>query len=256
MSDVATEGSLRPIARPRHTVYLLLAVFAFAAVGAVRAGQVAQAPPHSRVPQYLVLLLAEWGLFYYAAMGPRRAGVPLSEIFDVRGWSFRPAGSSDPSEAPAKVRVGPARLLGTLLLAGAFWIAAGLILAGVKRATDLLGGATAAEAQRTSRLLIPHGGVEAVLWVPLSISAGICEEFVFRGYLQRQLAALTKSPVAGLLLSALVFGVAHGYQGVSSVVVITVFGVLFGILAHLSRSLVPGIIAHAWQDLASGLFRM
>ena len=35
-----------------------------------------------------------------------------------------------------------ARLLGTLLLAGAFWIAAGLILAGVKRATDLLGGAT------------------------------------------------------------------------------------------------------------------
>ena len=104
--------------------------------------------------------------------------------------------------------------------------------------------------------LLPRRGLEALLWVTLSVSAGICEEFVFRGYLQRQLAALTKSPVAGLLLSALVFGVAHGYQGVSSVVVITVFGVLFGILAHLSRSLVPGIIAHAWQDLASGLFRM
>jgi len=256
VNDVAREDDLRPIARPRHTLVLVLVVFAFAALGAVRAGRVAEAPPHSRVPQYLVLLLAEWGLFYYAAVGPRRAGVPLSEIFGVRGWSFARAGSSGGSEAQARVRVGPARLLGTLLLAGAFWITAGVILVAVKRATDWLGGATAAEAQRTRRLMIPHGGIEALLWVPLSISAGICEEFVFRGYLQRQLAALTRSPVAGLLLSALVFGVAHGYQGVSSVVVITVYGVLFGVLAHLSRSLVPGILAHAWQDLASGLFRM
>jgi membrane protease YdiL (CAAX protease family) len=256
MDDVAREDELRPIARPRHTLYLVLIIFAFAAIGAVRAEKVAEAPPHSRVPQYIVLFLAEWGLFYYATVGPRRMGVTLSEIFGVRGWFFGRTESSEASEPQARGRAGPAKLLGTLLLAGAFWIVAGVILAGVKRATDMLGGTTAAEAQRTSRLLVPHGPIEVLLWVPLSISAGICEEFVFRGYLQRQLGALTRNPVAGLLLSAIVFGVAHGYQGVSSVVVITVYGVLFGLLARLSRSLVPGIIVHAWQDLASGLFRM
>jgi membrane protease YdiL (CAAX protease family) len=33
--------------------------------------------------------------------------------------------------------------------------------------------------------LLPLGLVESMLWVAVSISAGICEELTFRGYLQR-----------------------------------------------------------------------
>jgi len=32
--------------------------------------------------------------------------------------------------------------------------------------------------------ILPHGGTEITLWIALSVTAGICEETVFRGYLQ------------------------------------------------------------------------
>ena len=50
-------------------------------------------------------------------------------------------------------------------------------------------------------------------WCCLSATAGFCEEIVFRGYLQRQLAAFSKSTLMGVLLSAAIFGVSHGYEG-------------------------------------------
>ena len=110
------------------------------------------------------------------------------------------------------------------------------------------------DAQRTQALMAPHGAVEIGLWVLLSASAGFCEEFVFRGYLQRQLAALTRHAWLGILASAVVFGAGHLYQGWRSVILITVYGLLFGVLAHLVRSLRPGMIVHAWQDMFSGLY--
>ena len=56
------------------------------------------------------------------------------------------------------------------------------------------------------------------VWVLLSISAGFCEEFVFRGYLQKQFFALTGSDAAAIAGQALIFGVAHGYQGVKGMI--------------------------------------
>jgi membrane protease YdiL (CAAX protease family) len=58
----------------------------------------------------------------------------------------------------------------------------------------------------------------------------------------------------GILASAVVFGAGHLYQGWRSVILITVYGLLFGVLAHLVRSLRPGMIVHAWQDMFSGLY--
>ena len=80
----------------------------------------------------------------------------------------------------------------------------------------------------------------------VSIVAGVCEEIVFRGYLQRQL------PI-GVASQAIVFGVSHGYQGVRSIINITVIGLLFGVAAKWRRGLVPGMIAHAATDIA-GVF--
>ena len=94
--------------------------------------------------------------------------------------------------------------------------------------------------------------MEISLWIALSISAGFCEELVFRGYLQRQFAALTGSNVIGLLLQAALFGVSHGYQGVAATVTIALFGVVYGSLALWRRSLRPGMIAHAWSDIWAG----
>jgi len=101
--------------------------------------------------------------------------------------------------------------------------------------------------------MLPHGGAEITLWIALSVTAGICEETIFRGYLQRQFMALTKSAPAGILLSAATFGAAHAYQGFRMVILIGLYGVMFGILAYWRGSVRPGMIAHAWQDSLGGV---
>ena len=100
-----------------------------------------------------------------------------------------------------------------------------------------------------------QGRIEIALWVGLSLTAGICEEAIYRGYLQKQFVALTRSVPAGIILSALAFGSAHSYQGSKRVLMISVMGAMSGILAHWSRSVRPGMIAHALQDVLGAFLR-
>ena len=102
-------------------------------------------------------------------------------------------------------------------------------------------------------VLLPESGVEIAAWVIVCLTAGFCEEVVFRGYLQRQLVALTESASLAVALQAVCFGIAHGYQGLQNVVVITVLGSLYGVLALWRRSTRPGMIAHAWADFYGGV---
>jgi membrane protease YdiL (CAAX protease family) len=100
--------------------------------------------------------------------------------------------------------------------------------------------------------MLPQTRFELIAWVLVSLTGGFCEEVIFRGYLLRQLAALTHSVVAGIVLQALVFGLAHGYQGWKLMSLIALYGACFGVLAHWRGSLRPGIIGHALQDIAGG----
>ena len=104
-----------------------------------------------------------------------------------------------------------------------------------------------------AQLLLPRGWLEVGLWIGLSLSAAFCEELTFRGYFQIQFGAFTRSPAAGLVLQALLFGVAHAYQGPRSVILIALYGALFGAVALWRRSLRPGMVAHALTDLVLGL---
>jgi membrane protease YdiL (CAAX protease family) len=106
--------------------------------------------------------------------------------------------------------------------------------------------------------MAPHTYLEAGLFVLLSICAGLFEEIIFRGYLQRQFGALGRNAIAGIVASGIVFGLAHGYQGRRMMVVIGIYGIFFGILAHLRKSLRPGMMAHAFQDSIAGfgLFKL
>ena len=110
-----------------------------------------------------------------------------------------------------------------------------------------------AETAKTVARIGPHGAVEIVLWILVSLSAGFCEEFVFRGYLMRQFAAWFGSWPAGLAASALVFGLGHAYQGLGPTLTIVVHGISFGLVALLTRGLVPGMTAHAVEDIVAGL---
>jgi membrane protease YdiL (CAAX protease family) len=142
-------------------------------------------------------------------------------------------------------------------LASGFWIVSLLLLFGIRVA---LGTIDLHNMQKsvddTVRLLgpmAPHTYLEAGLFVLLSVCAGLFEEIIFRGYLQRQFRALGRNAIVGIVASGAVFGLAHAYQGARMMVAIGFFGVFFGILAHLRKSLRPGMMAHAFQDSIAGI---
>jgi len=114
---------------------------------------------------------------------------------------------------------------------------------------------TAAQAKIPRNSCYHVARVEKELWVVLSITAGICEEAIYRSYLQRQFIALTKSVPLGIVLSALVFGAAHSYQGLAQAMLIGTLGAMGGTLAYWRRSVRPGMIAHVLQDVLGGFIR-
>jgi CAAX protease family protein len=116
-----------------------------------------------------------------------------------------------------------------------------------------LGNLLQAEPNKAVRNLIPRSITQVCLFLALTLTAGFCEEVIYRGYLQRQFAALTQSAAGGIVLQALTFGAGHTYQGWRFVLIIAVIGTMFGLLAHRCRSLRPGMMAHFLQDGIGGL---
>ena len=100
--------------------------------------------------------------------------------------------------------------------------------------------------------LSPHTRSELTWWVAVSLSAGVCEEFVFRGYL-----IWAFQPLLGLwgaaLFSVMVFALAHAYQGGKGILATGVVGALLTVIVLVSGSLFPAIIVHALVDIGTGL---
>jgi uncharacterized protein len=142
-------------------------------------------------------------------------------------------------------------------LAFGFWVTSLLLLFGVRVALGTIDlhnmQRSVDDAVRLLGPMAPHTYLEAGLFVLLSVSAGLFEEIIFRGYLQRQFGALGRNAIIGIVASGILFGLAHGYQGTRMMIVIGVYGIFFGILAHLRKSLRPGMMAHAFQDSIAGI---
>jgi membrane protease YdiL (CAAX protease family) len=216
------------VASRLHTISVLVVVgiWAFCGKGFADQMRVELNPP--RVRLYAISILFEWLLLVFVLWGVRRRGAPLLAVLGESWHSVRQA-------------------LRDIGIAVAFWIGSAILLVifgSLLRVTP---------AGQDLRYLFPNRGVEITLWIALSITAGICEEAIFRGYLQRQFITFTKSVPTGILLAAAVFGAAHAYQGPRRAVLIGLYGVMFGVLAHLRRSVRPGMIAHAWQDSLAGV---
>jgi uncharacterized protein len=100
--------------------------------------------------------------------------------------------------------------------------------------------------------LLPSTTEELVGFLGLSVTAGLCEEFLFRGYLIWVLA-----PYLGwwgaAAFSLLSFGVVHAYQGRKGVIQATVFGALLTLIVAVTGSLVPAMIFHGVLDAGSGV---
>lgn len=100
--------------------------------------------------------------------------------------------------------------------------------------------------------LAPHTGSELGHWVALSLSAGFCEEFVFRGYLIWAFQSLLGLWGAAAL-SLVVFALAHSYQGIKGILSVGIVGGLFTLVVLIFGSLWPAIALHALVDIGQGL---
>ncbi|WNG51106.1 CPBP family intramembrane metalloprotease [Archangium minus] len=99
--------------------------------------------------------------------------------------------------------------------------------------------------------LLPQTSREYRTFQALAVTAGICEEVLYRGFLLWY-AAVFFGVWPAVILTALVFGVAHLYQGVAGVVKSAVVGLLFGALYAATDSLLWPILIHTAVDLQAG----
>jgi membrane protease YdiL (CAAX protease family) len=270
-------AAARGIAPIWHAVVLILGILAFSIWGSVRADSGAMnpfAPVHNaahddasgtdsvRLIRYgltgaLELLVVAW-----VAFGLKLRNIRFRSLFGA--W---PSGLNDVT-----------REIG---IAAAFWICSMIILITVALSWGLIQNriyqhqtasqssnpsnpASGAEAKKSPQEeqakmarqlmeLAPANGIEIAAWGFLCIIVGFSEELIFRGYLQSQSIAVLRNLPVGVVLTALIFGAAHGYQGVRGVVLISIYGALFGCITLMRRNLFPGMLAHTWHDFATGM---
>jgi membrane protease YdiL (CAAX protease family) len=184
-------------------------------------------PTIGRAFGYVLVIIFEWALVAFIWFGASQRGIQMADL--VGGSWTRPI-----------------HILRDIAIAIGFLI----VSAGVLSGLDYFLKTAPNQAIRN---LLPRGPIEVVLFLATSLTAGFCEELIYRGYFQRQFTALMHSVASGIALQAIAFALGHGYQGWRFVVLITVLAAMLGLLAHWRRSLRPGMIAHALQDGVTGI---
>lgn len=97
--------------------------------------------------------------------------------------------------------------------------------------------------------VVPRTPADWLWFVPLAATAALCEEFLYRGYALTQIAALTHTVIAGVVISSIAFGLGHAYQGRIGMAGASLTGLFYACLFLFAGSLVPCMIAHFMQDI-------
>jgi membrane protease YdiL (CAAX protease family) len=90
-----------------------------------------------------------------------------------------------------------------------------------------------------------------ILAVLLVIVVAISEETIFRGYLLLRARALNPGTLFGVVFSALIFSLGHGYEGWAGVITIGISGAVLAGIYLWRGSLVAPIVLHFLQDLST-----
>ncbi len=213
-----------------HTAGLIAVMVAVAVTGTalslLHRGAPAPARAGSRIVDvYLPMLVTQWGLVVYVCrIGRARNALPF--LFSKGRFTV--------ARAFADVAIA---LVGFALIEGGEWASAAVF---------------GAHLPATAVRLLPGTGAEHFAWVFVATSVGFCEEVVYRGYLQTQLGAFTRGPTLAVAAQAVLFGMAHGEQGLGPATRMVIYGLVLGLVAAWRRSLLPGILCHVAIDMFSG----
>jgi Predicted metal-dependent membrane protease len=109
-------------------------------------------------------------------------------------------------------------------IAVGFWMLLLGVVAGIAMALHLNQPGTMDEGRKTIQAIGPKNGAELALFIFMSTAAGFVEEIVYRGYFQRQFSTLLRNAWMGMIASAILFGLSHGYEGAKRMFIIFVMG--------------------------------
>ena len=229
MPNDALPAALPPprpaIAHWTHTA-ALLAVLAITAIAGHARVESAAYLDSSRIPRYTASIITEWLL-----LGAVIAGIYVRRNFFAAAIFKRIPGVAQ-----------------TLGLGLAVYITTAVVI-GVVRGLLTLTRIPHEVNLQVILAMAPHSALEFMLWTLLSLTAGICEELVFRGYLLQQLSAWTRSPITAIVLTGLLFGSVHAYEGLGAILPLAALGIIYGVVVRYTQGdLRPVIVAHFLQD--------
>ncbi len=106
--------------------------------------------------------------------------------------------------------------------------------------------------------IMPRTSREIFVFAALACTAGISEEFLYRGFAFAVFGYMFTNFVfpalAATVLSSLWFAAAHLYQGRRGIITTFIVGVIFSLARIFSGSLLPSAVAHIGVDLLAGLY--
>lgn len=132
---------------------------------------------------------------------------------------------------------------------------AGVAVAGVlvawtvTRVADRLG----LEESELAVLLMPRTPREKRAFLLLVGVGAVCEEYIFRGFLLHAVEAWSGSVGVATGVTALSFGLAHGYQRLAGIVRATLLGAVLALPVVVTGSLFGAVVGHFWINAAIGL---
>ena len=197
--------------------------------------------PGARRSFYVRLLILEWGLSLLALLVWLSApGVDAGQV-----------GLRWPQQWPGPVTGLVVVLVLLFVIVSTRALRSGALLEvaePVRRAGE---GRHAEPAAHATLALLPRSAGERRLFTLVGVTAGVCEEWLYRGFFLAVVAALAGGLPIGLLVvvAAVAFGLAHAYQGP---VGILTTGLLGGVMAALylqTGSLLLPVLLHAAIDL-------
>ena len=141
-------------------------------------------------------------------------------------------------------RILVASIVGAATIAALQW----LNLRRVGRVPIEARGALQAIAER----ILPQSTVELLPFLALAITAGLCEEFLYRGFAMAVLVHVGLQAWVIVVISSALFGLAHSYQGRGGMVMTLLIGLILGTSRFAFDSLVPAIFWHSAVDVVAG----